>query len=230
MRHFQQKRGVGVSRARSRAWMPGELACSAGRRPGAPARLPRRLPRPRPPGPRAVGPRFTSGRAASSSSSRSLAPDTASRCRRAIAFMTMSLIRFGMLEFFSRGGETRSPRYSRSRSAGARRVVGQHAGQHLIHRDAERVEVRREHRLALELLGRHVGRAADDRRAVRGDLEEARRAEVGDLDQPGLRHEHVRRTQVAVQHALACARDRPRCRSGRRSRARASGRAGLRAG
>ena len=46
------------------------------------------------------------------------------------------------------------------------------------------------------------GRAADDRRAVRGDLEEARGAEVGDLEQAVVGHEHVRRPQVAVEHAL----------------------------
>ena len=62
---------------------------------------------------------------------------------------------------------------------------------------------RREHRLALKLLRRHVRRAADDGRAVRGDLEEARRAEVGDLQHAAVGDEHVRRPQVAVQHALA---------------------------
>ena len=82
------------------------------------------------------------------------------------------------------------------------RVVGQHAGEHLVHRDAERIDVRRKHRLAEELLRRHVRRAADDRRAVRGDLEKARRAEVGDLHQAVVGDQHVGRTQVAVQHAL----------------------------
>ena len=62
---------------------------------------------------------------------------------------------------------------------------------------------RREHRLAVELLGRHVRRAADDGRAVRGDLEEARRAEVGDLQHAVVGDQHVGRPQVAVEHALA---------------------------
>ncbi len=50
---------------------------------------------------------------------------------------------------------------------GRRRLVRQPARQHLVHRDAQRVDVRGEHRLAVELLGRHVGRAADHRRSVR---------------------------------------------------------------
>ena len=83
-----------------------------------------------------------------------------------------------------------------------RRVVGQHPRQHLVHRHAERVDVGREDRLAVELLGRHVGRAADDRRAVRRDLEEARRAEVGDLEHVVLGDEHVGRPQVAMDDAL----------------------------
>ena len=100
-----------------------------------------------------------------------------------------------------------------------RRLVGQPAGQQLVHRDAERVDVGGEDRLAVELLGRHVGRAADDRRAVGGDLEEARGAEVGDLGDAGLGDQDVARAQVAVDDALADARGRRRCRSGRRSRA-----------
>ena len=66
-----------------------------------------------------------------------------------------------------------------------------------------RVDVAGEHRLAVELFGRHVRRAADDRRAVRGDLEEARRAEVGDLQHAAVGDEHVAGTQVAVQDAGA---------------------------
>ena len=83
-----------------------------------------------------------------------------------------------------------------------RRVVRQVAGQHLVHRHAERVEVGREHRAPLELFGRHVRRAADDGRAVRGDLEEARRAEVADLQQAAVGHEDVRRPEVAMDDAL----------------------------
>jgi hypothetical protein len=55
----------------------------------------------------------------------------------------------------------------------------------------------------VELLGRHVGRAANHGRAVRGDLEEARGAEVGHLEQALLGDEHVGGSQVAVNHALA---------------------------
>ena len=84
-----------------------------------------------------------------------------------------------------------------------RRVVGQLAGQELVHRHAQRVDVGGEDGLAVELLRRHVGRAADDGRAVRGDFEEARGAEVGDLGHAGVRDEHVGRPQIAVQHALA---------------------------
>ena len=86
---------------------------------------------------------------------------------------------------------------------GRRRVVRQHAGQHLIHGDAERVDVGSEHRLAVKLLGRHVWRAADDRRAVRGNLEKARRSEIGHLEHPALGDDHIGRPEVAVEHTLA---------------------------
>ena len=56
--------------------------------------------------------------------------------------------------------------------------------------------------LPVELLRRHVRRAADHRRAVRGNLEKARGAEVGDLQHVVLGDEHVGRPQVAVNHAL----------------------------
>ena len=114
----------------------------------------------------------------------------------------MSLIASGIAGFFSRGGDDQLARHQLVEVRRRRRVVGQHAGQHLVHRHAERVEVRREDRLAVELLRRHVRRAADDRRAVRGDLEEARRAEVGDLQHVVLGDEHVGRAQVAVDDAL----------------------------
>ena len=83
-----------------------------------------------------------------------------------------------------------------------RRVVRQHAGEHLVHRHAERVDVGGEDGLAMELLGRHVGRAADHGGAVRRDLDEARRAEVGDLQEPALGDQHVARPQVAMDDAL----------------------------
>ena len=121
----------------------------------------------------------------------------------AIARMTMSLIAFGIDGFLSRGGVTSSPDISLSRSAGAGVSYGRIAGQHLVHRHAERVDVRGEHRLAVELLRRHVRRAADDGRAVRRDLEEARGAEVGDLQHVVLGDEHVGGPQVAMDHALA---------------------------
>ncbi len=54
-----------------------------------------------------------------------------------------------------------------------RRVVRQHAREHLVHRDADRVDVGREDGLALKLLGRHVGRTANNGGAVRRDLEKA---------------------------------------------------------
>ncbi len=114
----------------------------------------------------------------------------------------MSLMAFGIAGFSRRGFDTSSPDISLPRSAGAGVSYGQRSGQHLVHRHAQRVDVRGEHRLAVELFGRHVGRAADDRRAVRGNLEEARGAEVRDLQHVVLADEHVGRTQVAMKHAL----------------------------
>ncbi len=55
----------------------------------------------------------------------------------------------------------------------------------------------------MELLGRHVRRAADHGRAVRRDLEVARRAEVADLQHPVFGDEHVAGPEVAVQDADA---------------------------
>ena len=57
--------------------------------------------------------------------------------------------------------------------AGCGCVVRQDAGQHLIHGDADGVDVAREDRLPVELFGCHVWRAADHRRPVCGDLKEA---------------------------------------------------------
>ncbi len=114
----------------------------------------------------------------------------------------MSLMAFGIAGFFRRGGDTSSPDISLSRSAGAGVSYGQDPGQHLVHRHAERVDVGREHGLSLKLLRRHVRRTADHGRPVRGDLEEARRAEVGDLQHVVLGDEHVGRAQIAVDDAL----------------------------
>jgi hypothetical protein len=56
--------------------------------------------------------------------------------------------------------------------------------------------------LAVKLLWRHVGRAADDCGAVRRDLDEARRAEVGHLQEPSVGHEHVARAEIAMNDAV----------------------------
>ena len=116
--------------------------------------------------------------------------------------MTMSLSFVGIFAFRVRGGETSSPLISFSRSAGAGVLYGSTPGQHLVHRHAERVDVGGKHGLAMELLGRHVGRAADHGGAVRGDLDEARRAEVGDLQEPALGHQDVARPQIAMDDAV----------------------------
>ena len=99
--------------------------------------------------------------------------DIASGMSAAIAFITMSLIAFGNFGFceFRRRRELALHQPIEIRRH--RRVVGQHPGEHLVHRHAERVDVRRKHRLALKLLRRHIRRAADDRGAVRGNLQEA---------------------------------------------------------
>jgi hypothetical protein len=54
----------------------------------------------------------------------------------------------------------------------------------------------------LKLLGRHVRRAADDGGAVRGDFEESRCAEIGDLRLAVLADEDVGRAEIAMEHAL----------------------------
>jgi hypothetical protein len=73
---------------------------------------------------------------------------------------------------------------------------------------AERVDVGRGRDLAaLDLLGRHVRRRADE--PVAGDsgaLAEARDPEVGDRDTPGLADEDVVGLEVAVQHAAGVRR------------------------
>jgi len=111
--------------------------------------------------------------------------------------------RFGNLGVVDprRGGEFAA--FQLLEVVGFGRLVGQPPGKQLVHRDADRVHVGREHRLAVELLGRHVRRAADHRRAVGGDLQEARRAEVGDLGDAGLGDQDVAGAQVAVDDALA---------------------------
>jgi hypothetical protein len=82
------------------------------------------------------------------------------------------------------------------------RVVRQHSRQHLIHRHPHRIDVGGKHGLAVELLGCHVGGAADDSRAVRRYFQEARGSEVGHLEHVVLGDEHVRRPKVAVDDAL----------------------------
>ena len=114
----------------------------------------------------------------------------------------MSLMARGIEGFFTRGGVTSSPDISLSRSDGAGVSYGQYPGQHLIHRDTERIDVRRKHRLPMELLGRHVRRAANHRCTVRCDLEKAGRAEVGHLQHVVVRYEHVGGPQIAMDHSL----------------------------
>ena len=114
----------------------------------------------------------------------------------------MSLMRFGDLRVAQARWRHEVAAHQSIEVRGRRRVVRQHAGEHLVHRDAERVDVAREQRLALELLGRHVRRTADDGRPVRGDFQETRCAEIGDLDQAAVGDEHVRRPQIAMQHVL----------------------------
>ena len=80
------------------------------------------------------------------------------------------------------------------------------ARQQLVEHDAEREEVRAPvELLALDLLGRHVRRAADHVARARQlggrGLGELADPEVGDLDPAVLRHEDVGRLDVAVQHA-----------------------------
>ena len=82
-----------------------------------------------------------------------------------------------------------------------RRVVRKRAGQHLVHSDADGVDVAGEHCLPMELLRRHVGRAADHSRPVSGDFQKAGRPEVGDLEHSGFRHEHIARPKIPVQDA-----------------------------
>ena len=101
---------------------------------------------------------------------------------------------------------------------GRRRVVQVHAGdlghvgavergqpgQHLVHHDAQRVDVRAGvDRLAADLLGRHVSGAADDRPGARdpGPVGAGGDAEVGDLGVTVAVDEDVLRFDVAVDDA-----------------------------
>ena len=74
------------------------------------------------------------------------------------------------------------------------------AGEHLVEHEAERVQVAlHRHRAARELLGRHVGRRAGPR--VRAVVGRPGDAEVGEAHVPLAVDHHVRRLEVAVQHA-----------------------------
>src|SRR5262249_19058749 len=70
------------------------------------------------------------------------------------------------------------------------------------HRDAQRIDVRGENRLAVELFGSHVRRAPDDCGAVSRDFEKARRPEIRDLRQTGIGHQHVPGTQITIQDTV----------------------------
>ena len=76
--------------------------------------------------------------------------------------------------------------------------VGKGAREHLVQHHAHRVDVRGQHRASGELLGGHVGRAADHGRGV-ALLEQAAGAEVGHLEHAALRQQDVGRAQVAVE-------------------------------
>jgi len=76
--------------------------------------------------------------------------------------------------------------------------VGQGAREHLVEHHAHRVDVGGQHRAARELLGSHVGGAADHGRGV-ALLEQAAGAEVGHLEHAALGQQHVGRAQVAVE-------------------------------
>ena len=68
-----------------------------------------------------------------------------------------------------------------------------------MHRGAECVQVRAELDLAAILLGRRVALRADHR-GVAQRLEQARDAEIDQLDLPRRRQHHVRRLEVAIDH------------------------------
>jgi hypothetical protein len=92
--------------------------------------------------------------------------------------MTISSIAAGICGLRRRGGRDEAALPKLIQLGRGRRLIRQLAREHLIHRDAQRIDVRRKHRAPLELLRSHVGRTADHGRPVRGYLEEARRAEV----------------------------------------------------
>ena len=83
------------------------------------------------------------------------------------------------------------------------RVVRKLAGKHLVHRDAQRVEIGRKHRFPVELLGGHVRGAPDHRRAVRRDLEESRGSKVRDLEYASVRHQDIWRAEIAMNDSLS---------------------------
>ena len=84
--------------------------------------------------------------------------------------------------------------------AGAERSL---AAQHLVHHRAERIEVgARVERVALHLLGRHVGRAAGHALEARDlGIGDQRDAEIDDAHVAILGEQDVRRLDVAVHHA-----------------------------
>ena len=74
------------------------------------------------------------------------------------------------------------------------------AREHLVEHEAEREQVAlHRHRPARQLLGRHVGRRAGPR--VRPVVGRPRDAEIGEAHVPLAVDHHVRRLEVAVQHA-----------------------------
>ena len=110
----------------------------------------------------------------------------------------MSEISRGIWLLRTRGGGAAALRHQPLDLRGVGAEVGQGAGEHLVEDHAHRVDVGGEHGASLELLGGHVGRAADDGGGV-GLLQEARGAEVGDLHDAALRDQHVGGPQVAVE-------------------------------
>ena len=104
---------------------------------------------------------------------------------------------FGDLRVLQPRRVSSSPFIRRSRSAGDG-VVRQHAGHHLVHRHAERVDVRR---TCAPWNAQAPCKAADHRRTV-GRKSPRDVPKSATLSMP-LSAEDVRRAQITVQHALA---------------------------
>ena len=183
----QQKRPGGVSRARRRSRMSW-----AGSRAGGPGRRRR-------PGPAATG----VGPGGQDGVEQVVGARVAGGDLRGHRLEHDVADRLGQLRVVQprRGGELAA--FQLVEVGRRRRLVGQPAGEQLVHRDADRVDVGGEDRLAVELLGGHVRRAADHRGAVSGDLEEPRGAEVGHLGDAVLGDDDVAGPQVAVDDPLA---------------------------